>query len=72
MQQRMMLFMPIIFLVFSYNYASALALYWTTQNIFSIVQLYLTRNKPLPTLEKKSVVAKREAVAAQKKKKKRE
>ncbi len=63
-----MLFMPIIFLVFSYNYASALALYWTTQNIFSIVQLYLTRNKPLPTLEKKSVVAKREAAAAQKKK----
>lgn len=72
MQQRMMLFMPIIFLVFSYNYASALALYWTTQNIFSIVQLYLTRNKPLPTLEKKSVAAKREAAAAQKKKKKRE
>jgi len=70
MQQRMLYFMPIIFLAFSYNYASGLALYWTTQNIFSIVQLYLTRNKPLPTLEKKSVVAKREA-AAQKTKKKR-
>jgi YidC/Oxa1 family membrane protein insertase len=53
MQQRMFYFMPIIFLVFSYNYASGLALYWTTQNLFSIVQLYLTRNKPLPTLEKK-------------------
>ena len=69
-QQRMLYFMPIIFLAFSYNYASGLALYWTTQNIFSIVQLYLTRNKPLPTLEKKSVLAKREA-AAQKQKKKR-
>ena len=69
MQQRMMMFMPIIFLVFCYNYASGLALYWTTQNLFSIVQLYLTRNKPLPTLEKKSVMAKREADAVKKKKK---
>lgn len=71
MQQRIFYFMPIIFLAFCYNYASGLALYWTTQNIFSIVQLYLTRNKPLPTLEKKSVVAKREAVLAKKKGKKR-
>lgn len=70
-QQRIFYFLPIVFLVFCYNYASALALYWTTQNIFSIVQLYLTRNKPLPTLEKKSVIAKREAVAAKKKKRKR-
>ena len=71
MQQRIFYFMPIIFLVFCYNYASGLALYWTTQNIFSIVQLYVTRNKPLPTLEKKSVIAKREAAATSKKKKKR-
>jgi YidC/Oxa1 family membrane protein insertase len=71
MQQRIFYFMPIVFLVFCYNYASGLALYWTTQNLFSIVQLYLTRNKPLPTLEKKSVVAKREATAAGKKRKKR-
>jgi YidC/Oxa1 family membrane protein insertase len=71
MQQRIFYFMPVIFLVFCYNYASGLALYWTTQNLFSIVQLYLTRNKPLPTLEKKSVVAKREAVVAGKKRKKR-
>lgn len=68
MQQRIFYFMPIIFLVFCYNYASALALYWTTQNIFSIVQLYLTRNRPLPELEKRSVVAKREAAAVKKKK----
>lgn len=51
-QQRIMYFMPVIFLAFCYNYASGLALYWTTQNIFSIVQLYWTRNQPLPTLEK--------------------
>jgi YidC/Oxa1 family membrane protein insertase len=71
MQQRIFYFMPIIFLVFCYNYASGLALYWTTQNLFSIVQLYLTRNKPLPTLEKKSIVAKRAAVQAKKKNKNR-
>ncbi len=69
MQQRIFYFMPIVFLVFCYNYASGLALYWATQNLFSIVQLYLTRNKPLPTLEKKSVVAKREATTARKRKK---
>lgn len=57
-QQRILMFMPIIFVVFAYNYASALSLYWTTQNLFSIVQLYLTRNKPLPTLEKIKPVAK--------------
>jgi YidC/Oxa1 family membrane protein insertase len=71
MQQRIFYFMPLIFLVFCYNYASGLALYWTTQNLFSIVQLYLTRNKPLPTLEKKSVIAKRAATEAKKKSKNR-
>ena len=70
MQQRIFYFMPIIFLVFCYNYASGLALYWTTQNLFSIVQLYFTRNQPLPTLEKKSTIAKREAQLAKKKSKK--
>jgi len=57
-QQRVMYFMPVIFLTFAYNYASGLALYWTTQNIFSIVQLYWTRNQALPTLEKVPVKAK--------------
>jgi YidC/Oxa1 family membrane protein insertase len=71
MQQRIFYFMPVIFLVFCYNFASALALYWTTQNLFSIVQLYLTRNQPLPTLEKRSDVEKRERQAARKKKRKR-
>jgi len=71
MQQRLLYFMPIVFLVFCYNYASGLALYWTTQNAFSIVQLYLTRNKPLPTLEKKTVIAKREQDALKKQKRKK-
>lgn len=50
-QQRVMYFMPLLFLFFCYNFASALALYWTTQNLFSIGQLYLTRNAPLPVLK---------------------
>jgi YidC/Oxa1 family membrane protein insertase len=53
MQQRMFMFMPLIFLFFCYNFAAALALYWTTQNIFSIGQTwYMGRTDP-PTLEKK-------------------
>ncbi len=45
LQQRMFMFMPLIFVVFCYNYASALALYWTVQNTFTIVQLLITNRK---------------------------
>jgi YidC/Oxa1 family membrane protein insertase len=51
-QQRMMMFMPIIFIVFCYNFAAALALYYTVQNLFSVLQLYQNRKQPMPTLEK--------------------
>lgn len=51
-QQRIFMFVPLIFIFFCYNFASALALYWTVQNLFSIVQLYLTRNQVAPILEK--------------------
>jgi YidC/Oxa1 family membrane protein insertase len=51
MQQKMMMFMPLIFIGLCYNYAAALALYWSVQNIFSIVQLYVTRNKQSPAVE---------------------
>jgi YidC/Oxa1 family membrane protein insertase len=43
MQQKMMMFMPVIFFVICYNFASALSLYWTTQNILSVVQYFMTR-----------------------------
>ena len=52
MQQRIFMFMPLIFIFFCYNFASALALYWTVQNLFSVVQLYVTRNQTAPTLQK--------------------
>ena len=47
-QQRMFLFMPLIFILFCYNYASALALYMTVGNVFSIVQMYVTRKRTAP------------------------
>jgi YidC/Oxa1 family membrane protein insertase len=59
LQQKIFYFMPLIFLAFCYNYASGLALYWTTQNAFSIIQLYLTRNNPLPQLERKVVTTRK-------------
>jgi YidC/Oxa1 family membrane protein insertase len=58
-QQRVFMFMPLIFVFFCYNFASALALYWTVQNIFSIVQLYLTRNQTTPSLQKVATVGKK-------------
>ncbi|MEO6847773.1 MAG: membrane protein insertase YidC [Chthoniobacterales bacterium] len=70
-QQRFVFFMPVIYIAFSYNYASGLSLYWTTQNIFSIVQLYLTRNQAMPTLQKKSDVVKKLALEEKKKRKQR-
>lgn len=51
-QQRIFMFMPLIFIFFCYNFASALALYWTVQNLFSIVQLLATKNQETPKLEK--------------------
>jgi len=51
MQQRIIMFMPFMFLFFCYNFASALALYWTTQNIFSIGQTWLMSRIPEPELK---------------------
>ena len=49
-QQKIFMIMPLIFVLFCYNFAAALALYWTVQNILSVVQTYLTRGQPLPNL----------------------
>ena len=53
MQRRLFMMMPVIFFFFCYNFASALALYWTTSNIFAIVQMLITRRLPEPNLKKK-------------------
>ncbi|RYD18963.1 MAG: membrane protein insertase YidC [Verrucomicrobiaceae bacterium] len=54
-QQKIIMFMPFIFFFFCYNFASALALYWTTQNIFSIGQTWLMNKIPEPELKERSV-----------------
>jgi YidC/Oxa1 family membrane protein insertase len=52
-QANIMKFMPLIFLYISYNFASALALYWTAQNLFNIMQSRITRlYQKDPVLEK--------------------
>ena len=58
-QRRVMMFTPLIFLFICYNFAAALALYYTTQNLFSIVQFYYNKRQPMPTLEKVAPAAKR-------------
>ena len=58
-QQRIMMFMPLMFFFFCYNYASALALYWTTQNIFSIGQTWLMNKVPEPELKPTKGAAKK-------------
>jgi YidC/Oxa1 family membrane protein insertase len=54
MQQRILMFMPLIFFFFCYNFASALALYWTTSNVFAIVQTLITKRLPEPELKKRN------------------
>src|SRR4030095_10581163 len=49
MQQKMMRYMPLMFLVFLYNYSSGLALYWTVNNLLSILQTKVTRSNPPAT-----------------------
>jgi YidC/Oxa1 family membrane protein insertase len=62
-QQKVMMFMPLIFLIFCYNFAAALALYYTTQNLFTILQLYQNRKLPAPVLEKVAPPGKRDRKA---------
>jgi YidC/Oxa1 family membrane protein insertase len=42
---KMMRFMPFMFLIFLYFFSSALVLYWTVQNLMTIFQTLITKNK---------------------------
>ena len=47
-QQKMMRYMPLLFLVFLYNFSAGLALYWTVNNLLTIMQTKLTKsNQPV-------------------------
>ena len=52
-QKMMFTIMPFFFLFICYNFASALSLYWSTQNIFAIFQSYIMKlYMKEPVLEK--------------------
>src|SRR6185295_10022204 len=44
-QQKMMRYLPLIFMIFLYNYSAGLALYWTVNNLLSILQTKLTKTQ---------------------------
>jgi YidC/Oxa1 family membrane protein insertase len=58
-QQKMMQYLPLIFLFILYNFSSGLTLYWTVQNLLSIAQMKLTRGLDAPAAKAPPVPAKR-------------
>jgi YidC/Oxa1 family membrane protein insertase len=42
-QQKMMKYMPVFFVAFLYNYSSGLTLYWTVQNLITVLQTKYTK-----------------------------
>lgn len=45
-QQKIFKFLPFLFLLFLYNFSSGLVLYWTVQNILTIVQQKIINSQP--------------------------
>jgi YidC/Oxa1 family membrane protein insertase len=43
MQQKLMQYMPLIFIFILYSFPAGLALYWTVQTLLSILQMKLTK-----------------------------
>ncbi len=48
-QQKMMRWLPAMFILFLYNYSSGLALYWTVNNLLTVAQTKLTKSN-IPTV----------------------
>jgi YidC/Oxa1 family membrane protein insertase len=46
-QAKMMRYMPLLFLVFLYNFSAGLALYWTVNNLLTIMQTKFTKSQPV-------------------------
>lgn len=49
-QQRMLMFMPLIFMVFMFSFPSGLVLYWLTSNMLSILQQLIINRAHIPEL----------------------
>ncbi len=47
-QQKIMRYMPLMFMFFLYNFSAGLTLYWTVQNLLTIAQMKLTKAKEEP------------------------
>jgi YidC/Oxa1 family membrane protein insertase len=47
-QAKIMRYMPLLFLLFLYNYSSGLTLYWTVNNLLTIAQTKLTKMNQAP------------------------
>ncbi len=60
-QQKIFKFLPFIFLVFLYNFSSGLVLYWTVQNLLTILQQKIINSRPDEEL--KPVVATKAATS---------
>jgi len=65
-QQKIMKYMPLMMVVFLYNFSAGLALYWTVQNLLTIAQMKLTKTSSDPA----ATTAKAPALVAPQKKKK--
>ncbi len=52
---KMMRFMPFMFLIFLYFFSSALVLYWTVQNLMTILQTLITKREPLSSDKAKAL-----------------
>lgn len=61
-QQKIFKFLPFIFLIFLYNFSSGLVLYWTVQNLLTILQQKIINSRPDEEL--KPVVAKAKAATS--------
>lgn len=48
----MMWIMPVTFLLICYNFSSGLSLYWTAQNLLTVLQTYLTRDQKVDPPQK--------------------
>jgi YidC/Oxa1 family membrane protein insertase len=59
-QQKLMRFMPLLFIAFFYRMSAGLTLYWTFSNLLTIAQTKMTRTDPAPAVA---------AIAAPRKKK---
>jgi YidC/Oxa1 family membrane protein insertase len=71
MQQKIMKYMPLMFLFILYNFSAGLTLYWTVQNLLTIAQMKLTKAKDATTAPAPAPVPKPVAPALPPRKKKR-